>query len=342
MTSAFNDLRAASRVARPLLSTRRGVLMAAVAATLPVLPGALRAQPATSRIVVGFAPGGGADLVARLLVDRLTTRLGNGHRVIVENRPGGAGKIAVDALRSAPADGGTLLLAPLVTPVLSQLVFRNPGYDPARDFAPVGLVAHFQFALAVAPDHPARDVRSFVAWLKANPAKANFGSPSAGSLPHFFGLLLGAAAGVDFTHVSYRGGSPMLTDLVGGQITSGIDTVQELLELQRAGKLRIIGTFSDHRVPQWPNVPTFAEQGFPRATGSGWYSLWTTAGTPADTVSTWNRALVAVLEEPAVRQKFAEWALETEPGSPEALDKLRVADLEKWRPIIAASGFKAD
>lgn len=316
--------------------------MAALAASLPVLPAALRAQPATSRIVVGFAPGGGADQVARVLADRLAEKLGNGHRVIVENRPGGAGKIAVDALRNAPADGGTLLLAPLITPVLSQLVFSNPGYDPARDLAPVGLVGHFQFALAVPPNHPARDVPSFIAWLKANPAKANFGSPSAGSLPHFFGLLLGSAAGVDYAHVAYRGAAPMLTDLVGGQISSGIDTVQELLELQRAGKLRILGTFSSRRVPQLPDVPTLAEQGYPGAVGSGWYSLWTTVGTPADTIKNWNRALGTVLAEPAILQKFAEWALEPESGTPESLTRLRVADLEKWRPVIAASGFKGD
>lgn len=339
MISESNSTRIPSR---SRLATRRDMVMGALAGSLSVLPAALRAQPAVSRILVGFTPGGSADQVARVLADRLAEHLGGARRVVVESRPGGSGKIAVDALRSAPADGGTLLLAPLVTPVLSQLVFSNPGYDPARDLAPVGLVGHFQFALAVPADHPARDVPSFIAWLRAHPAKANFGSPSAGSLPHFFGLLLGSSAGVGLSHVAYRGAAPMLADLVGGKISSGIDTVQELLESQRAGKLRILGTFSRRRVPQLPDVPTLAEQGFPRAFGSGWYSLWTTVGTPAATVQTWNRALAAVLAEPAVRQKFAEWALEPESITPEALTRLRVADLEKWRPIIAASGFKGD
>ncbi|KAF1046979.1 Bug family tripartite tricarboxylate transporter substrate binding protein [Xylophilus sp.] len=321
-------------------ASRRGFLAGALAAAVP---GIVQAQSGTSRILVGFAAGGGGDLVARLLAERLPRHLGAaGQNVLVDNRPGGAGKIAVDALRNAPPDGNTLLLAPLVTPVLSQLVFRNPGYDPARDFAPVGVVGHFQFGLAVPASHPARDVPSFIAWLKANPAKAYFGSPSPGSLPHFFGLLLGEAAGVDYTHVSYRGGAPMLNDLAAGQITSGIDTVQKLLELHRSGRIRVLGVFAPRRVPQLPDVPTLAEQGYPKATGSGWYSLWAVAGTPVARQREWNAALNATLREPAVQKKFDEWALEPAPGTPEQLEALRRSDIEKWRLVIAASGFKAD
>lgn len=310
-------------------------------ALLPAMP--LAAYAATnSRILVGFGAGGGGDLVARLIADRFSKINGGADNFIVENKPGAAGKLAVDALRSAQPDGSTLLLAPLVTPVLSQLVFRNPGYDPGKDMKPVGLVAHFQFALAVPANHPASDIQSFVAWLKANPQKANFGSPSQGSLPHFFGLLLGKAAGVDFLHVPYKGGSAMINDLIGGQISAGINTVQELLQQHDAGKLRVLGVFSQQRVAQMPDIPTFVEAGFPDVHGSGWYSLWTTANTPDQKVEQLNQALSQVLQESQVQKLFHDWVLEPQSSTPQDLEKLRLADINKWRPILAASGFVAD
>lgn len=304
---------------------------------------ALQAHAAqTSRILVGFGAGGGGDLVARLIADRLSQLSTSSDTFIVENKPGAAGKLAVDALRNAKPDGSTLLLAPLVTPVLSQLVFRNPGYDPGKDMKPVGLVAHFQFALAVPANHPAKDIQSFVGWLKANPKQANFGSPSAGSLPHFFGLLLGKAAGVDFVHIAYKGGSAMVNDLIGGQISAGINTVQELLLQHEAGKLRVLGVFSELRVPQMPSIPTFVESGFPDVHGSGWYSLWTTANTPDHTVEQINHAVAQVLKEPQVQKLMHEWVLEPQTSTPQDLEKLRQSDIAKWRPILAASGFVAD
>ena len=327
------------------LSQRRrclqGLAALAGAAWLPgLLPQAQAAQ--TSRILVGFGAGGGGDLVARLIADRLTQRAAASESFIVENRPGAAGKLAVDALRNAKPDGTTLLLAPLITPVLSQLVFRNPGYDPAKDMKPVGLVAHFQFALAVPANHPAKDVAGFIAWLKANPKLANFGSPSQGSLPHFFGLLLGKAAGVDLVHIAYKGGSAMVNDLIGGQITAGINTVQELLQQHEAGKLRVLGVFSEQRVEQLPSVPTFAESGFPDVHGSGWYSLWTTANTPDATVKKLSQAVADVLQEKPVQKLLHEWVLEPQSSTPQALEQLRQADIAKWRPILASSGFVAD
>lgn len=327
------------------LSQRRrclqGLAALAGAAWLPgMLPQAQAAQ--TSRILVGFGAGGGGDLVARLIADRLTQRAAASESFIVENRPGAAGKLAVDALRNAKPDGTTLLLAPLITPVLSQLVFRNPGYDPAKDMKPVGLVAHFQFALAVPANHPVKDVAGFIAWLKANPKLANFGSPSQGSLPHFFGLLLGKAAGVDLVHIAYKGGSAMVNDLIGGQITAGINTVQELLQQHEAGKLRVLGVFSEQRVEQLPSVPTFAESGFPDVHGSGWYSLWTTANTPDATVKKLSQAVAEVLQEKPVQKLLHEWVLEPQSSTPQALEQLRQADIAKWRPILASSGFVAD
>lgn len=326
----------------------RRVLLGAASAALAMAaaPGALAQQatavPAQSRIVVGFGAGGGIDVLARVLAERIGPLLGPGHHVIVENKPGANGQIAASQLLAAPADGGTYLLAPLITPVLSQLVYRKPGYDPAVDFTPVGLTAHFQFALAVPAGHPARTARELIAWFKANPDKANFGSPAAGSLPHFFGLLLGDAAGVDIVHAAYKGGPGLLSDLAGGQISSAITTSSEFLPLHKDGKIRILATFGEQRTRELPDVPTLAELGYPKAVGSGWYSLWAKKGTPAAAVAAFNRALNTALGEPAVKAKLAELALAPDPRTPEALEQLRLAEIEKWRPVIAASGFKAD
>ena len=323
---------------------RRRVIVSALA--LPViaaLPRLVAAQvPAQSKIILGFAPGGGADLIARILADKMRDGLPAGSQIIVENKAGAGGKIAVEALRASAADGGTMLLAPLVTPVLSQLIFKNPGFDPATDMTPIGMVGHFQFALAVPLNHPAKNMAEFVAWLKANKEKANFGSPSPGSLPHFFGIMLGRAIGVDMVHVAYKGGAPMLNDLMGGQIACGMDTHIELIPLHQAGKIRILASFADKRSALISEVPTMAELGFKDATGSGWYSLWAPAKTPAATIAALNKALNIALTNADVKEKFARTGTEPAMSTPAGLEKIRLAEIEKWRPVIVASGFKAD
>lgn len=301
-----------------------------------------RVVPEQSRILVGFGAGGNIDVLARLLAERIGPLLGPGHHVRVENKSGGGGQIAARQLLDAPADGGSYLIAPLITPVLSQLVYANPGYDPKVDFAPVGLVAHFQFGLAVPASHPARNVQELVAWFKANPGKANFGSPAAGSLPHFYGLLLGDAAQVEIVHVAYKGGPPLLSDLAGGQLSAAVSTVSEFLPLHKEGRIRILGSFGSRRARELPDVPTLAELGYTQATGSGWFSLWARSQTPPAAVAAVNRALNTALAEPAVQAKLAELALEPDPRTPAELERLRLAEIEKWRPVIAASGFRAD
>ncbi|MFM9994133.1 MAG: Bug family tripartite tricarboxylate transporter substrate binding protein [Burkholderiaceae bacterium] len=312
-------------------------------ALLGLLSGQANAQvPTQAKIIVGFSPGGGADLIARMLADKMRESLAGGTQIVVENKTGAGGKIAVDALRAASPDGGTMLLAPLVTPVLSQLTLKNPGYDPAKDMTPVGMVGHFQFALAVPAQHSAKTMPEFVNWLKANPKKANFGTPSPGSLPHFFGVMLGNAIGVEMEHVAYKGGTPMLNDLLGGQIPCGIDTHIELIELHKSGKIRILASFADNRSNLISEVPTMAELGYKNATGSGWYSLWAPAKTPAAAVLALNKALNFALSNADVTQKLARIGVDPAMSTPEGLEKLRLAEIEKWRPVIAASGFKSD
>lgn len=329
-----------------LFPNRRTVLGAAVAAALGVpfgVPAAAASElPEQLRILVGFGAGGSIDVLARVLAERIGPLLGSGRRVLVDNKPGAGGDIAVNALLSAPTDGANYLLAPLISPVLSQLVFTKPAYNPATDFTPVGLVAHFQFALAVPAQHPARSAKDLIAWFKSHQDKANFGSPAAGSLPHFFGLLLGNAANVDIVHVPYKGASNLLTDLAGGQLSSAISTTSEFLPLHREGKIRILATFGDKRSRELPDVPTLAELGYPRASGTGWFSLWARKGTQPAVIAEVNRALNQALAEPAVRAKLEELALDPDPRAPEYLEKLRSAEIEKWRPVIVASGFKVN
>ena len=224
------------------------------------------------RIIVGFAAGGSSDIAARMLADKLKDSLGV--PFIVENRVGAGGRIAAEALKNAAPDGTTFLLTPVVVPVLAPLVYKQLSYDPAKDFAPVAQVATYQFALAVGPDHPARSVPEFVAWLKANPTQANFGSPAPGSLPHFFGLMIGKATGVEMVHIAYKGGAPLATDLMGGQIPAGVDALSDMIELHRGGKVRIIATSGAQRSPLLPTVATAVTTGMSCTRSLGCFDDW--------------------------------------------------------------------
>ncbi len=292
------------------------------------------------KVLVGFAPGGGADIIARLFADKMREPLGA--TLIVENRTGAGGRIAAEALKNAAPDGNTILLTPIVIPVLAPLIYTNLNYDPVKDFAPLSLVGFFQFGFAVGSAHPAKTMQEYVAWVKANPQQANFGSPAPGSLPHFFGAMIGRGMGVDMQHIAYKGGAPMLNDLVGGQIPAGIDTHIELLELDRSGKLRVLATSGANRSPLLPNVPTFKETGFKDIEGSGWYAFYAPAKTPAAVIEALNRAVVAVTQMPDVRERLTRMGVEVQGSTPAQLAQLMAADSAKWGPVIKASGFKGE
>ena len=191
----------------------------------------------TIRLVVGFAPGGSADIAARLISERMAAELKQ--PVVVENKPGAGGRIAAEQLKNAAPDGNTLMLTPIVVPVLAPMVFAKLPYDANTDFAPVAHVANFQFGLSVNASHPAKSVSELVAWFKTHPAQANFGSPAPGSLPHFFGVMLARGAGLDLVHVPFNGGGPLMNALVGNQVSSGIDTLVDQIEMHRGGKTRL-------------------------------------------------------------------------------------------------------
>jgi len=292
------------------------------------------------RLLVGFAPGGSADIAARLIAERLAAELK--HSVVVENKPGAGGRIAATMLKDAAPDGSTLMLAPIVVPVLAPLVFSKLSYDPLADFAPVAHVANFQFGLSVNAVHPAKNVQDLVAWFKANAAQANFGSPAPGSLPHFFGVMISRGAGIDLVHVPFNGGGPLMNALVGNQVSSGIDTLVDQIEMHRGGKTRILATSGAARSPLLPDVPTFAEAGLKGVEGTSWFAVYAPAKTSAATVRQLNAAVNKALEAPEVKDRFAKLGLEPTGGSPADLAAIMKRDTERWGPVVKASGFKGD
>lgn len=320
---------------------RRSLLKLSGALAASTLPWAAAAQgERTIRILVGFPPGGSIDTVARVLAEKMKDDLRA--NVIIENKAGAGGRIAAELLKNAPPDGNTVMITPVVVPVLAPLVFSKLTYNPATDFAPIGHVCNFGFALTLSPSVPAKDVAEFVAWLKANPTKANFGSPAPGSLPHFFGEMLSRDAKVDMVHVPFAGGAALLGALVGNQISAGIDVVLETLEAHRSGKVRVIATSGERRSAVLPDVPTLKEQGYPNMVAEGWFGMYAPAKTPEAQISAINRALNRALAHPDVLDRFAKLALEAGGGSPSDLTKLEQASNARWAPVVKATGFRAD
>ena len=292
------------------------------------------------RLLVGFAPGGSADIAARLLADRMKDELKQS--VVVENRPGAGGRIVAEAIRNGPADGSLLMLTPIVVTVLAPMVFTKLPYDPLVDFAPVAHVANFQFGLSVAATHPAKNVQELVDWWKANKPMANYGSPAPGSLPHFFGVMIERSAGVDLVHVPYNGGGPLMNAVMGNQVSSGIDTLVDQIELHRTGKIRLIATSGAQRSPLLPEVPTFGEGGLKGVEGTSWFAVYAPAKTPDATVRQLNASINKALAVPELRERFLKLGLEPTGGTSADLSARMAQDTARWSPVVKASGFKAD
>ena len=292
------------------------------------------------KILVGFPPGGSADMAARLVGERMSAELKQ--PVIIENKPGAGGRIAAEALKNAAADGTTLLLTPVVVPVLAPLVFSKLPYNPSTDFAPVAQIATFQFSLSVNAAHPSKTVPELISWMKANPAQANFGSPAPGSLPHFFGVMISTGANVDMVHVPFNGGAPLMNAVAGNQVSTGIDALVDQIEMHRAGKTRILTTSGAKRSPLLPDVPTFIESGLKNVEGAGWLGLYATGKTPVATLNALNAAANKALTQAELRERFLKVGLEPTGGSAQDLADIMKRDTDRWGPVVKASGFKAD
>jgi len=308
----------------------------ALAAAASLLPAAYAQSDKTIRLLVGFPPGGSIDIVSRVLAEKMKDDLKA--NILIENRAGAGGRVAADLLKAAPADGSVVMITPIVVPVLAPLVFSKLNYNPATDFAPVGHVCSFNFALSVPASLPVKNIAEFVAWLKANPQKANFGSPAPGSLPHFFGEMLSREAKADMVHVPFAGGAAMMNAIMGGQVSAGIDVLLEALEAHKAGKVRILATSGDKRSAVLPDVPTFKESGFPNIVASGWFAMYAPAKTPVPAIEAMNRALNKALANPEVLDRFGKLALEAGGGSAADLTKLEQASTARWARPMAPPG----
>jgi tripartite-type tricarboxylate transporter receptor subunit TctC len=297
------------------------------------------AQSNAVRIIFPYAPGGSGDATARLIGDRLQASLGQ--TVLVENRTGGAGRIGVNAVKNAAPDGMTLLFTAFAAVTIYPYAYRSLDYDPFTELAPITQVCTYDFGIAVGPDSSVKTPQELVAWLKANPTKAQYGSPGAGALPHFFGLMFGRAAGVEMTHIAYKGTAPSIADLLGGQIPLVTSGTSEFVELHRAGKVRVIATSGTERMPLLPDVPTFKESGFD-IVGIGWYGMFAPARTPPDVITRLNKAIVSALASTDIRERLIGFGLKPTGTSPAELAAIQRADADKWAPIVKASGFVAD
>lgn len=326
--------------------TRRETLQLGLAASSlwALSPAGLHAQtlPETARIVVGFPPGGAPDLVARRLADQLAGKLAK--VVIVDNRPGAAGRIAVDIARQSPADGLTLLLNPAGVLTINPHSYKKLNYEPFRDFAPVSLAAMIDFGFAVGPAVPpeVRTLAEFATWAKANNGKVSFGSPSAGAPPHFVGDVVSRSLGLNMTHVPYRGATPALNDLMGGQISALVLTLGDLVQQARAGRLRLLASSGPARSRFAPDLPTFAELKVAGLEQRDWFGVYIAGSPPAEVLGKVGAAVRSALASPEYSRALAVGGIEASMSTPDELDKLGRNDLERWGPAVKASGFSAD
>ncbi|QJW84768.1 hypothetical protein HK414_17225 [Ramlibacter terrae] len=320
---------------------RRGVLRLCAGVVLCASAGFAAAQTeSTARLLVGFPPGGSADIIARLMADKLQGVLKR--TVIVENKPGAGGRLVVESIKNAPADGSVMMIAPETISTTAPIVFKKLTYDPAKDYVPVSLLVQFPFALAVGSDPKVATFAEYVQWAKANPTKASFGSPAPGSPPHFFGLLIGKSIGVDMVHAPFLGTAPIVTNPAGGQISAGISSAGDLIEHHRGGRIRVVAVSSENRMPQLPEVPTFVELGFPDGVGTGFYAMYAPPKTSAAAIQQWNQAVRQVLAMPDVQEKFRSMGLQPMATSPDEVTRMTTQGAAKWGPIIRASGFSLD
>jgi len=320
--------------------TMTGLIIAAFALS----PAAAQEWPTrTITLVVPFAPGGGVDISARLQAQAIGEILGQ--NVIVENIGGGAGMTAGVRVAHAAPDGYTFMIGNSGTHAYNQSLYKKPLYNSVTDFTPVGLVSESPRILNARKDLPVNGLKEFVAWLKANESKAQFGSAGVGTGTHLPCVLFNLAVGVNITHVPYRGAGPVIQDLMGGRIDYMCDTIQTGAQLAKQGALKPIAVLSSHRVAIIPEVPTSGEQGVAGVEASVWNAFFLPKGTPEAIVRKLNAAVNQSLESPTLRKRLEELGLEIMPAeqrTPEYLAKFLPEDIERWAKPIRAAGISAE
>jgi tripartite-type tricarboxylate transporter receptor subunit TctC len=317
----------------------RVVLGVAVFTALGVLaPSAVAQDKQPLKILVGFPPGGSADVIARMIGDAVRDDFSS---VIVENKPGASGRIALQQTKAAKPDGQTVIVLPSGPMVLFPHVYKKLDYDAVKDFTPVSLIARFQLGLVSGPATGVKNVAEMLAKVKSDPQSATYGTPGLGSLPHFIGVLMEQSAGVPMTHVPFQGGAPANTALLGGHIGYKFDVVSETVQLHREGKVRIIAVTSAKRDSQVPEVPTLKEQGVDMD-ASAWFAMYAPAGLDAANLARLERAVGNALKKPELQDKLVKLGMDPVGSSSSVLAATQRADLARWEKPVKATGVSLD
>jgi tripartite-type tricarboxylate transporter receptor subunit TctC len=313
-------------------------LLVAVIALVVGLSGARAAE--LSRILVGFPPGQATDLIARLLAERLGPLLGE--NVIVENRPGQGGSIALASLAQTPADGHTMVLAPLASLVVNPHMYKTVGYNTLKDLAPVALVADLPLLLVVNPALPIKTVPELIAYAKANPEKLAHPSSGNGTLSHLGMEVFKQRAGISILHVPYRGSVPAMTDLMTGVVGVAMDTVAVTEPFIRADKLRLLASAYGKRVASFPDTPTLAEQGFPEIDLSAWLGIVLTSATPKERVDRLGAAFLQIVQTPDIIAKFANLGAIPRDKGPKEFGEFLASEDSRWGAVVQAAGVRIE
>jgi tripartite-type tricarboxylate transporter receptor subunit TctC len=294
------------------------------------------ASEQTLKIVFPFQAGTSSDAVARLVAEHLQKSLGR--PVIVENKVGAGGRIAALTVKNAQPDGSTLLFAGSSQLTLQPHLYPDLGYDPA-DFVPISQVIRSEQVVAIGSHVPVQSVTDLVAWLKANPDKATYGSPGAGTFPHFAGMEFARLSGVDLQHAAYRGTPAAIPDLLSGRIAVLMSSPAELIELHRSGSIRILATTGSARSSVLPDIPTLRESGIDVVV-PGWFGFYAPAGTPVELVERLQNEIITIVRLPEVHAKILALGFEPAATTSAELKKIQLTEFERWAPIVKASGYK--
>jgi tripartite-type tricarboxylate transporter receptor subunit TctC len=290
------------------------------------------------RLIIGIAPGSSPDILGRLIAQWLSERLNQSF--IIENRPGGGGNIAIEAVANAPADGHTLRLVTIQSAVNATL-YEKLNYNFIRDIAPVASISRQTLALEVTPSLPVRTVPDFISYAKANPGRLTMASAGNGTTPHVAGELFKMKAGIDLIHVPYKGGAPALTDLIGGQVQVSFADIASSIEYVRTGKLRALGVTTTARSEALPDLPPIADY-LPGYETSGWFGIGVPKNTPVEIIGRLNKEINAGLANSKIRARYAELGAAVFAGSAADFGEFIVQETEKWGKVIKAAGLRPD
>lgn len=306
-------------------------------ATGLVMPIAKAQEKPPLRVVVGFPPGGSADILARLIANALK----DDYTAIVDNKPGAGGRIALSYVKTAKPDGQTVIVLPSGPMVLFPHVYKKLDYDAVKDFTPISQIARFQFGVVSGPATKVKNISEMLTKSKSDPASASYGTPGAGTLPHFMGVLLEQSTGMNLNHVPFQGGAPANNALLGGHIGYKFDVVSETAEMHHSGKARIIAVTGPQRDPQVPDVPTLKESGV-NMEATAWFAMYGPSGMKGESLTKLESAMMKLMRDPAMKDKLQKLGYEPIGSNGADLAAAQKADLARWEKPIKATGVQLE